>query len=151
MEGLQLRLEVFCQFFLDFELIYTNKPKCFPNYQSESCLQCPGFANWALKMPKTRIYQRTVQILLGRLDFEGEEQPCSLKWYVLPQGFHYDITSPGLEISITGTKIRMRRKQISALSGTLNKQDHCCGVYLPPSIKGEEIPFPRYSQFFIFR
>ena len=30
-------------------------------------------------------------------------------------------------------------------------QDHCRGVYLPPSIKGEEIPFPRYSQFFIFR
>ena len=24
-------------------------------------------------------------------------------------------------------------------------QDHCCGVYLPPSIKGEEIAFPRYS------
>ena len=31
------------------------------------------------------------------------------------------------------------------------KQDHCRGVYLPPSIKREEIPFPRYSQFFIFR
>ena len=29
-------------------------------------------------------------------------------------------------------------------------QDHCRGVYLPPSIKGEEIAFPRYSQFFIF-
>ena len=26
------------------------------------------------------------------------------------------------------------------------KQDHCRGVYLPLSIKGEEIPFPRYSQ-----
>ena len=31
------------------------------------------------------------------------------------------------------------------------EQDHCRGVYLPLSIKGEEIPFPRYSQFFIFR
>ena len=31
------------------------------------------------------------------------------------------------------------------------KQDHCRGVYLPPSIKVEEIPFPRYSQFLIFR
>ena len=29
-------------------------------------------------------------------------------------------------------------------------QDHCRGVYLPPSIKAEEIAFPRYSQFFIF-
>ena len=26
------------------------------------------------------------------------------------------------------------------------QQDHCRGVYPPPSIKGEEIPFPRYSQ-----
>ena len=25
------------------------------------------------------------------------------------------------------------------------KQDHCRGVYLPPRIKGEEIPFPRFS------
>ena len=31
------------------------------------------------------------------------------------------------------------------------KQDHCRGVYLPPSINGEEIPFLRYSQFFIVR
>ena len=30
------------------------------------------------------------------------------------------------------------------------KQDHCRGMYLPPSITGEEIPFARYSQFFIF-
>ena len=27
------------------------------------------------------------------------------------------------------------------------KQDHCRGVYLPPSIKGEEIPFLKYSHF----
>ena len=32
-----------------------------------------------------------------------------------------------------------------------NKQDHCRGVYLLLSIKREEIPFARYSQFFIFR
>ena len=24
----------------------------------------------------------------------------------------------------------------------MSQQDHCRGVYLPPSIKGEEIPFP---------
>ena len=55
-EGLQLRLEVFCQFFLDFELIYI--PKYFLNYQSESSLQCPGFGNWACKKPKTRILSK---------------------------------------------------------------------------------------------
>ena len=25
----------------------------------------------------------------------------------------------------------------------ISQQDHCRGVYLRPSIKGEEIPFPR--------
>ena len=32
---------------------------------------------------------------------KGKVQPCSLKSYVLPQGFHYNITSPRLEYSIT--------------------------------------------------
>ena len=31
-----------------------------------------------------------------------------------------------------------------------DKTMHCRGVYLPPSIKEEEIAFLRYSQFFIF-
>ena len=30
------------------------------------------------------------------------------------------------------------------------QQDHCHGIYLPPSITGKEISFPRYSHLFIF-
>ena len=69
-EGLQLRLEEFCQFFLDFELIYI--PKYFPNYQSESRLQCPGLETGPVRSQKPEFYQKTVQILLGCLDFEGK-------------------------------------------------------------------------------
>ena len=32
-----------------------------------------------------------------------------------------------------------------------SQQDHCRGIYLPPRITGEEIPFLRYAHFFIFR
>ena len=45
---------------------------------------------------------------------------------------------------------RYKRSVINGLKlckSKQDKQDHFRGVYLPPSIKGEEILFPRYSHF----
>ena len=57
---------------------------------------------------------------------------------------------PSLGVQVLNKTIYIEFKPYLAFQSIL-KQDHCRGVYLPLSIKGEEIPFPRYSQFFIFR
>ena len=50
--GLQLRLEVFCPFFLNLEL--KKYTEVLPNYQSESELQSPSSKVWVSKYSKTK-------------------------------------------------------------------------------------------------
>ena len=64
-------------------------------------------------------------------------------WNELPD----DIRNIELPLEIFKKKLKTHYFKITYY----REQDHCRGVYLPLSIKGEEIPFPRYSQFFIFR
>ena len=80
-----------------------------------------------------------------------------MKWWVPCTLWHIKIWVPlcenGVQIIFFSPLFLDTCKYIEALLNFLStgKQDHCCGVYLPLSIKGEEIPFPRYPQFFIFR